>query len=161
MRKILLPAIVALALGTNLNAANPNINYDAEFAKMNQLFNSLMNENFNAVKLKNFSYPRTDMQDLKNKCVLKFDLAGVPKENIKLSISDSKVLTIEGKKEQQSEDKSKTYVKKEIFYGSFKKVMQLPSDIDQNKLTTSYKNGILTLEIGKTKKPKAKLIPIR
>ena len=161
MRKILLPAIVALALGTNLNAANPNINYDAEFAKMNQLFNSLMNENFNAVKLNNFSYPRTDMQDLKNKYVLKFDLAGVPKENIKLSISDSKVLTIEGKKEQQSEDKSKTYVKKEIFYGSFKKVMQLPSDIDQNKLTTSYKNGILTLEIGKTKKPKAKLIPIR
>lgn len=161
MKKILLSAIVALALGTNLNAANPNTNYDAEFAKMNQLFNSLMNENFSTVKLNNFSYPRTDMQDLKDKYILKFDLAGVPKENIKLSISDSKVLTIEGKKEQQSEDKSKTYVKKEIFYGSFKKVMQLPSDIDQNKLTTSYKNGILTLEIGKTKKPKAKLIPIK
>ncbi|HIP15071.1 MAG TPA: Hsp20/alpha crystallin family protein [Sulfurimonas autotrophica] len=137
--------------------------YDADFARMNQYFNSLIESHLNSSVLNNFSYPRTDIKDEKDKIVLQFDLAGVDKKNITLSIDENKILTLAGEKRESQEEKSKNYVKKEIFYGKFKKVIQLPENIDENRLQTKFENGILTLTIPKTevKKPKVKLIPIK
>ncbi len=148
------------AFATTLNDKSP---YDANFARMNQYFNSLIESHLSSSALNNFSYPRTDIQDAKDKIVLKFDLAGVNKKNIKLSIDDNKILTLKGEKKESKEEKSKDFVKKEIFYGEFQKSIQLPENINENKLQTSFKNGILTITIPKTeiKKPKAKLIPIK
>ena len=141
--------------GTNL--------YDTDFARMNQYFNSLIESHLSSSVLNNFSYPRTDIKDEKDKIVLQFDLAGVDKKNITLSIDENKILTLAGEKRESKEEKSKNYVKKEIFYGKFKKVIQLPENIDENRLQTKFENGILTLTIPKTevKKPKVKLIPIK
>lgn len=166
MKKVL-SSILLSALLVSPSMATPIISsmdpYDTDFAKVNQYFNSLLESHLNSSALKNFNYLRTDIQDSKDKIVLKFDLAGVEKENIKLSIDANKVLTLEGEKKESKEDKSKDFVKKEIFYGSFKKAIQLPENIDENKLQTKFENGILTVTIPKTevKKPKAKLIPIK
>jgi HSP20 family protein len=161
LSSILLSSLLA---GSAFAATNDEMNpYDANFAKMNQYFNSLIESHLSSAALNNFSYPRTDIQDAKNKIVLKFDLAGVKKENIKLSIDDNKVLTLEGEKKESKEQKSKDFVKKEIFSGSFKKMIQLPKNIDESKLDTKFENGILTVTIPKIeiKKPKAKIIPIK
>jgi len=158
---ILLSSLLAgSAFAANVGETNP---YDANFAKMNQYFNSLIESHLSSSALNNFSYPRTDIQDAKDKIVLKFDLAGVNKKNIKLSIDDNKILTIKGEKKESKEEKSKDFVKKEIFYGDFQKSIQLPENIDESKLTTKFENGILTVTVPKTeiKKPKAKLIPIK
>jgi HSP20 family molecular chaperone IbpA len=42
-------------------------------------------------------------------------------------------------------------------------MIQLPENIDENKLETEFKDGILTVTIPKIeiKKPKAKIIPIK
>ena len=137
--------------------------YDADFTKMNKYFNTLIESHLSSAALKNFNYPRTDIKDTKDKIILKFDLAGVEKENIKLSINADKILTLEGEKKESKEDKSKDFVKKEIFYGSFKKIIQLPENINEDKLQTKFKNGILTVTVPKTEvnKPKAKMIPIK
>jgi HSP20 family protein len=164
MKKIFTSLLVASLLGGVANATvNTTDPYDADFAKMNQYFNSLIESHLNASALNNINYPRTNIQDTKDKIIIAFDLAGVPKENIKLSINDDKILTLEGEKKESKEDKSKNYVKKEIFYGSFKKMIQLPENINEDKLTTEFKNGILTVTIPKKeiKKPKAKIIPIK
>jgi len=166
MKKIFgsLALLTLLAGGVSANQVQPAANpYDEEFAKMNQYFNSLIDSHFNAARLNNISYPRTDIEDSEKEIVLKFDLAGVPKENIKLSIDDNNILTLEGEKKNSQEEKSKDFVKREIFYGSFKKVIQLPENIEQSKLETSFKNGILTVTVPKKeiKKPKAKIIPIQ
>ncbi|ADN08291.1 Hsp20/alpha crystallin family protein [Sulfurimonas autotrophica] len=161
LSSVLLSSLLAgSAFAVSVNEMNP---YDADFAKMNQYFSSLLESHLSASALNNFSYPRTDIQDLKDTIILKFDLAGVEKKNIKLSIDDNKILTLEGEKKESKEQKSKEFVKKEIFYGSFKKAIQLPENIDENKLQTKFENGILTVTIPKTeiKKQKAKLIPIK
>ena len=161
VKGILLSSLVAVSvMATPMADMNP---YDADFAKMNQYFNSLIESHLSSSALNNFSYPRTDIQDAKDKIVLKFDLAGVDKKDIKLFIDENKILTLEGEKKESKEEKSKEFVKKEIFYGTFKKAIQLPENINENKLQTNFKNGILTVTIPKTevKKPKAKLIPIK
>jgi len=159
-------SLLAASLLSGALSANQNFTdnaYAQEFSKVNQYFNSLMEANFNSAKLNNLRYPRTDIQNKKNEYIVKFDLAGIPKKNIKLSIDDKNVLTVEGEKKNLQKEKSKDYVKQEIFYGSFKRMMQLPEDIAQNKLQTKYENGILTVTIPKKelKKPKNKIIPIK
>ncbi len=164
MKKIVTSLLLATLLGTAANAASNTTNpYDADFTKMNQYFNSLIESHLTSAKLNNIGYPRMDISDSAKEIVIKFDLAGVNKENIKLSISDDKILTLRGEKRASKEDKSKDYVKKEIFYGSFEKAIQLPENIDESKLSTKFDNGILTVSIPKTeiKKPKAKIIPIK
>lgn len=165
MKKLLTGAVLSSLLAGSIFAAPMDMTnpYSVDLAKMNQYFNTLVQEHLSSAALNNFSYPRTDIEDAKDKIVLKFDLAGVDKKNIKLSIDKNKILTLEGEKKESKEAKSKEFVKKEIFYGSFKKAIQLPENIDENKLQTKFENGILTVTIPKTKvkKPKAKLIPIQ
>ncbi|QOP42718.1 Hsp20/alpha crystallin family protein [Sulfurimonas sediminis] len=160
LSSLLLSTLLAGSAFASMDTMNP---YDADFARMNQYFNSLIESHLSSSALNNFSYPRTDIQDAKDKIVLKFDLAGVDKKNIKLSIDENKILTVKGEKKESKEEKSKDFVKKEIFYGEFQKSIQLPKNIDESKLATKFENGILTVTIPKTevKKPKARLIPIK
>ncbi|QOP44955.1 Hsp20/alpha crystallin family protein [Sulfurimonas paralvinellae] len=164
MKKILLSLFTAALLGSAANAAN-NVTdpYDADFAQMNKYFNSLIESHLTSAKLNNIGYPRMDIVDSAKQITIKFDLAGVNKENIKLSIDNDKILTLQGEKRESKEAKSKDYVKKEIFYGSFQKQIQLPDNIDESKLSTKFENGILSITIPKTeiKKPKVKVIPIK
>jgi HSP20 family protein len=164
MKKIFTSLLVASLLGGIANAATNTTNpYDADFARMNQYFNSLIDSHINTAALNNINYPRTNIQDTPSKIIISFDLAGVKKENIKLSINDDKILLLKGEKKESKEDKSQHYIKKEIFYGSFEKMIQLPDNIDESKLSTEFKNGVLTITIPKTeiKKPKEKIIPIK
>jgi len=164
MKKIMTTMALLGALTLPLSAAElVGTPYDAEFAKMNQYFNSLIESHFNNAKLSNFNYPRVDIQDTAHDYIIKFDLAGVSKDDIKLTIDEHNILKLEGKKEEKIENKKENFIKKEIFYGSFERMIQLPENIDQSKLTTAFKDGILTVTIPKVeiKKPKAKIIPIK
>ncbi len=155
--------VATLLTATAYASTNTTMPYNNDFAKMNQYFNSLIESHLTSAKLNNIGYPRMNIQDTATKIVIAFDLAGVDKKDITLSINNEKILTLKGQKKESKENKSKNYVKKEIFYGSFEKAIQLPDNIDENKLETIYKDGILTVTIPKTqvKKPKAKVIPIQ
>jgi HSP20 family protein len=162
MKKILSPLIsVLLMSGVALNANS--FNYTNEFDEMNQFFNSMMKNHLNRAKLGNFGYPRVNVRDMKEYYIYEFDLAGVSKEHIKLTINENNLLTLEGKKESQLKDTKDGYVKQEIYYGSFKRIIQLPENANQEKLETSYDKGILTLTIPKkeSKRIKSKVIPIK
>jgi HSP20 family molecular chaperone IbpA len=164
MKKIMTTMALLGALTLPLSAAElVGTPYDAEFAKMNQYFNSLIESHFSNAKLSNFNYPRVDIQDNNKSYIIKFDLAGVSKNDIKLSIDEHNILKLEGKKEEKIENKKENFIKKEIFYGSFERMIQLPENIDQSKLSTAFEDGILTVTIPKVeiKKPKAKIIPIK
>jgi HSP20 family protein len=161
---LLVPVVVAL-LGGSV-AANSNFmdtDYDKGFQEMQQYVNSMVDSHLTRAKLGNLGYPRVNVQDTNKSYIYEFDLAGVPKKDIKLAIDENNVLTLSGTKEDKMENKSGKYIQQEIFYGSFNRVMQLPDDIDQNKLETKYDNGILKLTIGKkeVKKPKSKILQIK
>jgi HSP20 family protein len=165
MKKIIGSLLIASLLGGALSANSVFANnmYDDEFERMNKYFNSIIESHFSNSALNNLRYPRANIEDKKDKYILEFDLAGVAKENIKLSIDDRNILTIEGEKKSSKKDDSDGYVKQEIFYGNFKRMIQLPENIDQDKLETKYSDGILSITIPKkeVKKPKAKIIQIK
>jgi len=164
MKKVLTTAVVGFLFATSLQAAVSTTNpIDIDLAKMNQYFNALVEKHLNSSALNNINYPRMDIIDNSKNIIISFDLAGVKKENIQLSVNDDNVLILTGEKKKKSSTRAQNYVKKEIYVGSFQKMVQLPQNCKINKLSTSFKDGILTVTIPKKeiKRPKARIIPIK
>jgi HSP20 family protein len=57
------------------------------------------------------------------------------------------VLTIRGEKKTETEDKDRRF--SERFYGRFERRIPV-DDIDEDKVTASFKNGVLTVTLPKT-----------
>lgn len=88
--------------------------------------------------------PYIDVQEKKNSYVLRVELPGLEKEDIKVSL-DENTITIKGEKKYESgkDDKGRYY--RECSYGKFQRSIKLASDIESEKIEASYKNGVLRL----------------
>ena len=92
---------------------------------------------------------RTDITDEGDYYQLKVDLPEVKKEDIKLSL-DEGYLTIEAT--QQNEDNEKKhghFVRRERYYGSYKRSFYIGEDILQEDIKAKLNDGVLTLIVNK------------
>ncbi|MGZ3774088.1 MAG: Hsp20/alpha crystallin family protein [Pseudobdellovibrionaceae bacterium] len=104
-------------------------------------------------------HPRCDMTEDANNYFLKFEMPGVPKENIKVEVNNnSLVVSAERKEETKKEEERKYY--SEFSYGSYFRSLTLPMQVDEKKIEASYENGVLSVKIPKVEGTKAKQIPI-
>ena len=126
---------------------------------MNRLFESFF-ERYPKEKTEGFWSPSIDVEETENKFVVKAELPGMKKENIKVSLS-SDTLTISGEKERREEEKGKTYYRMERAYGKFQRTITLPAEIETDKAKVSYTDGILTLTLPKSEISKPREIPIQ
>jgi len=78
-------------------------------------------------------------------------------ENINLQLIDNKLI-LAAEKKNDYEDKS--YIRKERDFGTFRKTLELPYRVDQNKIEASLKEGILTIKLVKAEEAKPKKIEI-
>ncbi len=152
--KLALSAMLSTSLSANTLFDNPSLQND-DLVKMQSYFNNIVNQmmNTNLASI-NIVYPKVDMQNKKDKYILKFELAGMDKNDINLSIGDDKILTIQGEKKYKKDQKDEKYLRHESFYGKFKRVISLPKDADIDNIKTKYENGILNVEIKKLKSKK-------
>lgn len=85
---------------------------------------------------------------------IKIELPGIDKSNISIEYTD-KLLKIKGQKHQEKEEKEKDYYRIERSYGSFERVLNIPDDADIQNITSSYKDGVLSISIPRKALPKA------
>jgi len=79
----------------------------------------------------------------------KIDLAvpGMDKKDFKVEV-DNGILTVSGeRKEEKSENEKVT--RTEFHYGTFKRTFTLPETADVEKIAANYKDGLLSLTVGK------------
>ena len=83
------------------------------------------------------------------------------KENLDIDI-DKNHITINAKKEEDSEQDSKYYKKSEFRYGEFSRTIYFPSEIDTEKTSAKLDNGILKIKVPKkeTEKEKTKKLTV-
>ncbi len=93
-------------------------------------------------------HPALELQDRKDHYRLAAELPGMEEKDIDIELSDG-VLSISGEKRDQSEEKSGDYLMRERSYGSFRRRLTLPGDIDPDSVEAKYRNGVLTVRIGK------------
>jgi HSP20 family protein len=87
-------------------------------------------------------------------------VAGVSKEDIKLSITDD-VLVIKGERKLRESVPEENYYTKECFWGDFSRSIVLPLEADIKGVEASFDNCVLEIHIPKTEVEKTKIIKIK
>ena len=99
--------------------------------------------------------PAVDLYEEKDDIVVKAELPGMEKDNIEVNLSDRR-LTIKGEKKQEEEVKKEGYYRSERSYGSFVRTLELPREVQTDKVKADFKNGILMIRLPKTEEAKKK-----
>lgn len=113
--------------------------------RIQRYFDDFSNYGFNVSD--NFS-PRIDISEEKNNIIVEAEIPGVKKDNIKITLQDN-ILTIEGEKKKETEEKEKNYYRSERIYGSFKRSFTLPVEVDSEKVDAKFENGTLRITLKK------------
>lgn len=84
------------------------------------------------------------------------ELPGMDEKDIDLSLADG-LLTIRGEKKREHEDKGKDFYRKERSFGSFRRALPIPGDVDDSKIDAQFKKGVLMITLPKTEEAKKKV----
>lgn len=87
-------------------------------------------------------------------------LPGVEAKDIDLSVMRNSI-TINGERKQFIEQKDQIIHRDELGYGSFSRTLELPSDIDPDKVQAECRDGIMMITLGKAEHAKPKRIDIK
>jgi len=71
-------------------------------------------------------------------------LPGVDPKDVNIHVQGN-TLSISGERSTSRESKASDYLHREISYGSFQRLIELPEGLDREKLTAEYRNGILEI----------------
>ena len=104
--------------------------------------------------------PTVDISETDGEYQIKAEIPDVKKEDVKVTLEDG-VLTIQGERKQEKEEKGKKYHRVERSYGSFVRSFSLPEFIDEEKVKAEFKDGVLNLHLPKSEKGKPKAIEVK
>ena len=100
--------------------------------------------------------PSVNLYETTNAYLVCVDLAGVDKEKIDVEVADHR-LKLRGARDVPTYDGLKTEPHEkvrihlmEIDHGGFSREVELPIDADRRKISATYRNGMLWIEIPKT-----------
>ncbi|HMR01455.1 MAG TPA: Hsp20/alpha crystallin family protein [Candidatus Gracilibacteria bacterium] len=101
-----------------------------------------------------------DVFQTKQSIVVVAPIAGVKLEDINVSITED-VLTIKGQRNLEMDVPEEDYFTQECFWGDFSRSIVLPAAVDPNKISASFKDGVLKVSIPKTERIKTKVVRIQ
>ncbi len=103
--------------------------------------------------------PKVDMFERNGSLVLKADIPGVAKEDIDISITKD-ALTIKGKIRKEKELNEEDCYSLERENGTFMRTLPISHEIETDKATASYKNGVLEIVLPKKEKTTPKNVKV-
>jgi HSP20 family protein len=103
--------------------------------------------------------PAVDVFERDDNVIVKVDLPGVDKKNVRIFVTDEEI-TIQGEMKREEEVKEKNYYRSERAYGKFSRTIPLPVAVDRDKAKASFKDGVLEVVIPKAKGAQARHVEI-
>ena len=104
-------------------------------------------------------HPTVDIYDNDENFVITAELPGIDKKDIAIDVKDG-VLTLKGIRSSDNEVKKEKYYRRERTFGKFERTFRLPLDIDPEKISANYKDGVLKIDIPKPEEQKPKQISV-
>jgi len=128
--------------------------------ELNQLFEDFFGDDWGLPALRTEEWaPAVDVSETEDAITVKAEIPGVNQDDIEISLTGD-VLTIKGKKEEEKEEKGRSFHRIERCYGSFSRSFTLPSTVDQDNVKASYNKGVLEITLPKKAEAKAKTIKV-
>jgi HSP20 family protein len=105
--------------------------------------------------------PAIEVEEQPGQLKITAEVPGLNKEDIKVSVTND-VLTIEGERKQEKEEKRKGYYHSERSYGKFSRIIVLPDGANTNQATAQLNNGTMEIIVPiPERKDERKEIPVR
>lgn len=103
--------------------------------------------------------PKVDVIDREDEVVVKAELPGIDKEHLDVSLSDD-YLTIKTEEHEEKKEEGELY-RSEIHHGSFMRRVHLPTSVDGEKASASFKDGVLEITMPKSERVKKHKVEIK
>ena len=133
----------------------PEHNLLADFANMQKRFNELFSDFISPADAwkgnSDVWNPSVDIVDRKEDVLVKAELPGVRKDDVKITLQEN-ILTIKGEKKMENESKEDGFHRIERSYGHFVRSFTLPMGVKSDGIQADYKDGILTIKLPKINK---------
>lgn len=126
-----------------------------EMAALERAANRLFRE---APRRRRLAYPPLELVDEGDNVVITAELPGINKDEVELTVLGD-TLTIAGEKKPPAENGA-TYIRHERPHGKFRRLIDLPYSVAQDKIKASYKDGILAITLPKAEEAKPRQVSV-
>lgn len=106
------------------------------------------------------AWPAIDVAEQDNAIVVRAEVPGCKADDVDISVYGN-TLIISGEKKQSEEKKEKGYYHIESSYGSFRREVTLPTDVDPAKVEAACKDGVLNITLPKAEVSKAVKVKVK
>lgn len=120
---------------------------------MPDLFNDDL---FNLFPARSNSMPAVNIREDEKNYTLELAVPGMNKDDLRIDVNED-MLTIATENKQEKEEKKEGYQRKEFSYTSFCRSFYLPDNVNKEKISANYRDGILFVEIPKQEEEKNKI----
>lgn len=121
----------------------------AEFERLNRLASRTAKD-----------FPAVNVWLSEESAVVSTELPGVDADAIDISVSNN-VLTIRGQRHPEETNDGSRYHRKECWHGRFSRSLELPYNIQADKVEANFKNGVLTITLPRAEAEKPKKISVK
>lgn len=129
---------------TSRNEGNPFL---ALHREMNRLFDDAFRSfEMTPLTAQSIGWPSIEVSETENELKVVAELPGLDEKDVNVELTGS-LLTISGEKKSEIEDKERRF--SERCYGRFERSVPV-DDVDQDKVTATFKNGVLTVTLPKS-----------
>jgi HSP20 family protein len=103
--------------------------------------------------------PRLEVVEKENEFLLTAELPGLEEKDFHVEVH-GKVVTLRGEKrsERTGENDGRTW--SERTFGEFRRVIELPVEVDSEKAVAAFKGGVLNVTLPKTSAAKVRHVPV-
>ena len=108
-------------------------------------------DNFDSTRNNNM---KCDIYEKDGDYHIEIDIPGFDKKDIKVEC-DNGYLTVTAKKDEEVEDKTKNYIRRERSYGKYQRSFYI-GDMDSNEIRAKFKHGMLKIIVPKVETKETK-----
>lgn len=146
----------------------PMIDRESFLTPFDKMFDQLVSAQFPELTktvgvnpMSNTAYPKVNVYEYDDKVGVVAEIPGLDKNDLQVDVEEG-ILTISGDKHGLINDQGAKVIRRELKHSSFKRQFELGELLDGDKIKASFKDGLLSIEIPKTKvkKPKKQSIQI-
>jgi HSP20 family protein len=103
--------------------------------------------------------PAVDIVEDGNEIVLKAELPGIKQDDIDIELTGD-TLILRGQRKFEDEQRKEHYVRMERSYGAFQRSFTVGVPVEQDKVSASYKDGVLEIHLPKSEAIKPKKVQV-
>jgi HSP20 family molecular chaperone IbpA len=90
--------------------------------------------------------PAANIYETPDGITIAVDLPGIDRDDIDLKIDEGRLI-VSGKRDFKRDDPDEEFVRLERGFGSFRRIFEIPGEVDRDRITARLEQGVLTITV--------------